>query len=437
MGNKLRVNSLTGKMVVRLLNGLAVGVFLFVVFYFGNMNLLRQYLLSTGHYYDTVIERIEEFQRYVECRKLSATDTAALRNWAEERNIVGFTVSRERQLLFDVSYEGEISPGGKEVSPHTWKVYFPVTFEDGEADVYIYEGADEKYFRIIFGVSLLISFAAFLAIFISGMKEDVTYIQCLEKEVDMIGKGNLQEQVSIQGEDELTQLALGLERMRKKLKEKEEMEQELRAAQKKLVVGMSHDLRTPLTGLLTYMEVLKKQQREGNVSEEYLTKAYNRILQIKTLSDQMFEYFFIDSHKEIKLESPELISSALGDYLSEMCALLVDSGFQINADMIEWKNVFVQVNTDYVGRIMNNIISNIEKYGDKECEVMIKIIYRKYSVEISIGNGAAKTNEYVAGTGIGLKNITLMMEKMGGMAKAGIHEGMYWIGLYFPVYRED
>lgn len=437
MGNKLRVNSLTKKMVLRLLNGLAVGVFLFVVFYFGSMNLLRQYLLSTGHYYDTVIERIEEFQRYVERRKLSATDAAALRNWAEERNIVGFTVSRERQLLFDVSYEGEISPGGKEVSPHTWKVYFPVTFEDGEADVYIYEGADEKYFRIIFGVSLLISFAAFLAIFISGMKEDVTYIQCLEKEVDMIGKGNLQEQVSVQGEDELAQLALGLERMRKKLKEKEETEQELRAAQEKLVMGMSHDLRTPLTGLLTYMEVLKKQQREGNVSEEYLAKAYNRILQIKTLSDQMFEYFFIDSHKEIKLESPELISSAFGDYLSEMCALLADSGFQINADMIEWKNVFVQVNTDYVGRIMNNIISNIEKYGDKECEVLIKIIYEQYSVEILIANSVATTNEYVAGTGIGVKNVSLMMEKMGGMAKTGIQEGMYWIELHFPVYRED
>lgn len=437
MVNKLRANSLTKKMVLRFLNGLAVGVFLFVVFYFGSMNLLRQYLLSTGHYYDTVIERIEEFQRYVERRKLSATDAAALRNWAEERNIVGFTVSRERQLLFDVSYEGEISPGGKEVSPHTWKVYFPVTFEDGEADVYIYEGADEKYFRIIFGVSLLISFAAFLAIFISGMKEDVTYIQCLEKEVDMIGKGNLQEQVSVQGEDELAQLALGLERMRKKLKEKEETEQELRAAQEKLVMGMSHDLRTPLTGLLTYMEVLKKQQREGNVSEEYLAKAYNRILQIKTLSDQMFEYFFIDSHKEIKLESPELISSAFGDYLSEMCALLADSGFQINADMIEWKNVFVQVNTDYVGRIMNNIISNIEKYGDKECEVLIKIIYEQYSVEILIANSVATTNEYVAGTGIGVKNVSLMMEKMGGMAKTGIQEGMYWIELHFPVYRED
>lgn len=57
------------------------------------------------------------------------------------------------------------------------------------------------------------------------------------------------------------------------------------------MLGMSHDLRTPLTGLMAYLEILKKQQKEGAVTQEYINKAFDRVLQIRDLSEQMFEYF--------------------------------------------------------------------------------------------------------------------------------------------------
>ena len=52
--------------------------------------------------------------------------------------------------------------------------------------------------------------------------------------------------------------------MRQTLIQREQSEQELRAAQEKLVLGMSHDLRTPLTGLMTYLEILKKTAEKQN-----------------------------------------------------------------------------------------------------------------------------------------------------------------------------
>lgn len=264
----------------------------------------------------------------------------------------------------------------------------------------------------------MLGFAACLGVFIQGMQEDVRYIRCLQREVAVISRGNLEEKVTIQGEDELAQLARGLDSMRQELKEHEQTEKELRAAQEKLVVGMSHDLRTPLTGLLTYMEILRKQEREGNVSGEYIEKAYSRILQIKSMSDRMFEFFFIDSQKETELEPPEDIRSVLGDYLSELCALLADDGFSVNADGLEWRNVSIQVNTDYMGRIPNNIISNIEKYGDRERAVQIELTCGADQVEVLIANGRAMPDSYVAGTGIGVKNVSMMMEKMGGSARS-------------------
>ena len=52
---------------------------------------------------------------------------------------------------------------------------------------------------------------------------------------------------------------------------------------------------------------------------------------------------------------------AFGDYLSELCALLEYEGFKVNTDRLEWRQISVCINTDFIGRIMNNIISNIEK----------------------------------------------------------------------------
>ena len=149
--------------------------------------------------------------------------------------------------------------------------------------------------------------------------------------------------------------------MRQTLIQKEQSEQELRAAQEKLVLGMSHDLRTPLTGLMTYLEILKKQQKNRIVTDEYIQKSLDKVIQIRNLSDQMFEYFFVNSQHKVELEEPEDIFSAFGDYLSELCVLLEDEGFTVDTEMLEWNPAAVRINTDLFGRIMNNIISNIEK----------------------------------------------------------------------------
>lgn len=427
---KVDFYSLTGKMVKRLLEGLGAGIFLILLLYFGSVNMLQEYFLNFGYLRDAEAGRAEELQEYIKRKKLSTTDTEELRTWAEKKKIDEFTVSREDTLLFDISYAGKIRPGSKQAAG---QYYFDIVFEDGNAYVYLNEGFAEKYYQALLVISILLGFAACLGIFISGLQEDVRYIQCLEKEVSLIGRGNLTGPVTIQGRDELGRLAAGLDDMRRKLMEKEQKEKELRSAQEKLVLGMSHDLRTPLTGLLTYMEILKKQEKEGGVSREYIRKAYDKILEIRNLSDEMFEYFFIEAQKKSVLEPPEEMESALGDYLSELYAILESSGFSVNVEELCWKPVWIAVNRDYLGRIVNNMISNIVKYGNREREVKMKTDYCQNHVEILVQNHIAAPEQYVSGTGIGVKNISMMMEQMGGRTEARIEDHRYQIRLSFPM----
>lgn len=421
--------TLTGKMVKRLLKGAAAGIFVFCAAYFGSVQWLNQYFFSTGRLYQAEAPRAEELQKFATKHELSTEETGKLRKWAKERKIDEFMIFRDKLLLFDLSYDGEVRPGAGKLYEQRWKNLYTVAFSDGTAQVYLDEGFAEKYYDILLLGSVLLGFVVCLGIFISGLKEDVRYIQELEKQVETISRGKLDSQVSLRGKDELAQLASGLDVMRLTLIQKEEKEQEMRMAQEKLVLGMSHDLRTPLTGLLAYLEILKRQEEN---SSGYVDKALDKVLQIRTLSDQMFEYFLVNASNETELDPAEDISSVLGDYLSELCAFLECEGFLTDTEELVWKPVQIRVYTDYLGRIVNNIISNIQKYGDIRTRVEIRLLYVPGQVGVCVKNRIAAADTSGSGTGLGVKNICAMMEKMKGRVEINTDGDTYEMILWFP-----
>lgn len=431
---RIREETLTGKMVKRLLKGAGAGAFVFCAVYFGSAQWLNQYFLSTGRLYQAEAPRAEELQEFVTEHSLSTEETGKLRKWAKERKIDEFMIFRDKLLLFDLSYDGEVRRGAGNLYERKWKNLYTVTFSDGTAQVYLDEGFAEKYYDILLLGSVLLGFVVCLGIFVSGLKEDVRYIQELEKQVETISQGNLDRQVSLRGKDELAQLAAGLDIMRCTLNQKEEKEKEMRLAQEKLVLGMSHDLRTPLTGLMAYLEILKRQEKNGG---GYIDKALDKVVQIRSLSDQMFEYFLVNASSEMEPEPAEDISSVLGDYLSELCALLECEGFLTDTEEMVWKPVRIRVYTDYLGRIINNIISNIQKYGDARIRVEICLLYTPGQVGVCVKNGIAVTDSCVSGTGLGVKNISAMMEKMKGRAEVKTGGNIYEMILWFPAEKTE
>ena len=416
-------------MVKRLLKGAAAGIFVFCAAYFGSVQWLNQYFFSTGRLYQAEAPRAEELQKFATKHELSTEETGKLRKWAKERKIDEFMIFRDKLLLFDLSYDGEVRPGAGKLYEQRWKNLYTVAFSDGTAQVYLDEGFAAKYYDILLLGSVLLGFVVCLGIFISGLKEDVRYIQELEKQVETISRGKLDSQVSLRGKDELAQLASGLDVMRLTLIQKEEKEQEMRMAQEKLVLGMSHDLRTPLTGLLAYLEILKRQEEN---SSGYVDKALDKVLQIRTLSDQMFEYFLVNASNETELDPAEDISSVLGDYLSELCAFLECEGFLTDTEELVWKPVQIRVYTDYLGRIVNNIISNIQKYGDIRTRVEIRLLYVPGQVGVCVKNRIAAADTSGSGTGLGVKNICAMMEKMKGRMEINTDGDTYEMILWFP-----
>ena len=220
--------------------------------------------------------------------------------------------------------------------------------------------------------------------------------------------------------------------MRLSLIEKQLKEAQMKSAQDQLILSMAHDLRTPLTGLMTFLEIARKQN-SLNECTDYISKAYVKTTQIRDLSNQLFDFFLINSENPMKLEEPENVEYALGEYLSELCGLLEMDGYHVSIEKLYWEPVQIQICTDFAGRIIDNLVSNIKKYAHPDLPVFLISEYTKTSACITIQNTIAVPDQFVHGTGIGVKNIHAMMHQMNGLCQVNIESDSYSITLKFPV----
>ena len=76
----------------------------------------------------------------------------------------------------------------------------------------------------------------------------------------------------------------------------------------------------------------------------------------------------------MKLEEPENVEYALGEYLSELCGLLEMDGYHVSIEKLHWEPVQIQICTDFAGRIIDNLVSNIKKYAHPDLPVFLDFL---------------------------------------------------------------
>ncbi len=426
--------TLTGKMVRLLLLGFFAAVFVFTAILWIGGEALDYYFIESDLIYKAEEKYIDDLSHYVEKRNIPATDTDSLSAWSRKKGVTRLMVSRKRVLLYDSAYPDTVIFGEAEtVALHRfWPYFYTVSFADGEADVYIDADYKARYRLLLYVLDVVVSMSVWLLFFVLGIRKEVKYIQQLSRCVAKIEFGTLDSEIPVRGRDELASLAGGLNQMRLALVEKEKNEKQLKAAQDELVLGMAHDLRTPLTGLMSFLEIAKKQQAHSNCIN-YIEKAYAKSVQIRDLSNRLFEFFLIDTQQPLRLEDPEDAEYALGEYLSEFCGRLEADGFVVSIEQLHWEAVRIQICTDYMGRIIDNLASNLKRYADRTAPVELSAAYPSSCINIAIRNKFARPDQYVHGTGIGVKNIRSMMLQMNGRCRVDISPEYYSITLSFPV----
>ena len=209
------------------------------------------------------------------------------------------------------------------------------------------------------------------------------------------------------GEDELAKLAEGLEQLRLSLKQNIQIENDLKQANQNLITGIAHDLRTPLTALTMYIQILQSDVcTEESAKQYYLEKIMGKASMMKELSDRLFECSQIhDDVDEKPLNEIRTLQDTFMDYLSELAMYLENRGFKVAAEL-GWRAVSIGVRMDYIARIVDNLSSNLVKYAASFAPITLKTIYENHMAGIEIVNQITTQNGQVESTKVGIKTVS-------------------------------
>jgi len=284
--------------------------------------------------------------------------------------------------------------------------YFP---EKEEGSIFVlkkqssFVDLTQKLFPILF-VSLLL-----LAILLIGLlsylvsRSVIKPIFVLKGATEKIKEGNLDFQIPITSQDEIGQLNQGFEEMRKRLKESIEMQTQYEENRKELISNISHDLKTPITSIIGYVEGIKDGvANTPEKMDKYLTTIHTKAKHMDTLIDELFLFSKLDLNRvPFQFETVEL-NTFMQELIEEMQMDLSKEGIEVNLQL-HASTLYVTADCEKINRVISNLIHNSVKYMDKE--------EKKITVTVSSDNNKIIVKVMDNGSGIEADTLPYIFER--------------------------
>ena len=376
--------------------------------------LLERYLTSEDFVQRQDQRYLDDLRSYIQAESVTAWDADKLTQWVYRQNVVSIQVVRDGMVTYDSFYpEADFTAYPSAGQYYEWGNYHDVAFADGPATVWLYGYYYYQYDVRLLVISLAGAFLVFLGIVMAGIQGTITYIRQLSHEIGVLEGGTLDVPITIRGRDELTDLARGLDAMRDSFRRQGERERELTQANQRMVTEMSHDLRTPLTAILLYVELLRRNGGEAEKREEYLDRLEGKVEQMRSLADHLFRHALSSGETAAEETEAVTLEAGLGDALSELTACLTARGFRVEADL-RWSGRPVAVDCAGAARVVDNLTSNLLKYADPGTPVRLTPLEREGFAGVRITNGLRPSGGGAESSGVGLASAERLMARMGG-----------------------
>ena len=201
---------------------------------------------------------------------------------------------------------------------------------------------------------------------------------------------------------------------------------------KNAVTNISHDLRTPLTAICGYLDMLKSEDKSPE-AERYLEIIGGRAESMKQLTEELFRYSVIMTSESEPKQEQVIVNDVLEESIAGYYSILSEKKISPEIDITDNKVKRI-LDRSALARVFSNLINNAVKYSDGDLSVSLsddgttvfsnhasqltsvqvdKLFDRFYTVE------AARNS-----TGLGLSIARTLIEKMGGTISASLENGV-------------
>ena len=206
------------------------------------------------------------------------------------------------------------------------------------------------------------------------------------------------------------------------------------------ITNVSHDLRTPLTAICGYLDLLE-QEPHSDASQRYLAIIRERANAMRSLSEELFQYSVILSKAEELTPEPVSLNGALEQSLAGFYSVFSARGIRPDIHLPAC-TVMRVLDSAALRRVFDNILSNAAKYSAGDLAVTLmsdgEITFANHAQNLSRVQANQLfdrffTVETASGsTGLGLSIAKLLTEKMGGRIAAELRDGNLCIRTSFP-----
>lgn len=209
---------------------------------------------------------------------------------------------------------------------------------------------------------------------------------------------------------------------------------------KNAVTNISHDLRTPLTAIFGYLDLLEQEEKSES-AQRYTAIIRNRSEMMAQLIEELFRYSVILAGEEELSPEPVALGQILEESIAAFYTVLSQRGIVPRIRIPEEK-IWRTLDRSALSRVFSNILHNAVKYSYKDLEISLS-----KTGEIVFSNEAHGLNSVQAGrlfdrfytvesgrksTGLGLSISRTLVERMGGDIRAEYREGRLYLYILFP-----
>lgn len=193
----------------------------------------------------------------------------------------------------------------------------------------------------------------------------------IKEGVEQIKNGNLQHRIEVDGKGEFSQLAGNINSITDGLKKSVDSEIKSERLKTELITNVSHDIRTPLTSIITYVDLLKIENDPERIAE-YVDVLDQKSKRLKQLTDDLFEAAKASSGSmPVQLERIDIVS-LLTQGIGEMAEKIEASALDVKLALPNEK-VYAKADGKLLWRAIENLFSNIFKYAQPASRVYIDV----------------------------------------------------------------
>lgn len=377
-----------------------------------------------------------DFQEYITADNISMKDIGSIKAWDKKQNLMHMKLVENNRVIYDsLDYLTRITPKVSYIYYEPVKDFFhTIDFNDGQAIMYItilYTQRIEQRADYLIGVVCILIFV--LAI-LREFKKLVKDILDIKKGIQILEGGNLSYELLINRNDEITELADSINRMSKELDNQRKEDEKLLNKNYELVTSISHDIKTPLTIVNSYIDLII-EGKYTNLDElkRYLEKIKDRTVLINDLTDNLFTHF-LKKNTNYNYNYEVVIGNDFIKYILDgMEEGLCDKGYQVELHYDFKEEFFLKIDVVQIHRVFNNLEGNLIKYSLRSTPIIYATILRDNMVEIT-GENHILSNTHIESHGVGLINCQEIIKQHSGDMKTYIEGDMYHVFITIPAY---